>query len=194
MSVRRSMKRATAGMRTLYHFTPPANLPAILKNGIYPFPQKDNPQLPGSPYAIWLTSNPNGNLITDADLAYWRRMGQPGLIAEYETERRRFIFGCNDGGSARITVQIPRKFPGLLNYRQCITEIYRDSPRALAILTGIPDVPNWWVVVTPATAETFTGIGPAGITEIHPVGEPTAAYLEAVEDFESGRRRRDDRG
>lgn len=60
---------------TLYHFTFPRILPEIIKNGIYPFAKKDNAyMLPGAA-AIWLTSNPKGNQITEAYFAWIRKHG-----------------------------------------------------------------------------------------------------------------------
>jgi hypothetical protein len=183
MSIRRAMKRAAARLLTLYHFTPPPNLPLILKNGIYPHRHKDHdPMLPQQTMVIWLTSNPNGNTITDADVAFWRKRGCTDLIAEYETDRRQFLFGWNSWGSARLTVNLPCKFQGLFNYREFIAEMYRDFPTAAAVINEIPDISNWWVVICPAIAESFIGIGPGAIREIHPVGEETPAYLEAVEE------------
>jgi hypothetical protein len=151
-------------MLTLYHFTPPANLPSILKRGIYPNRHADgNPQLPQQTMAIWLTSNPNGNTITDANVAYWRSLGHADLVAEYETGKPRFIFGSNDGGSARLTVNLPRKFQGLFNYCALMTEVYRDFPKAVATLAAMPDFLKWWVVICPAIAESFIGIRPGAI-------------------------------
>jgi hypothetical protein len=73
MSVRRAIKRSK--MLTLYHFTPPGNLNAILD---------DDPMLPQSTMAIWLTSDPNGNRIIDECMSFYRRKGMSDLIAEVE--------------------------------------------------------------------------------------------------------------
>jgi hypothetical protein len=173
--------RQNKRMLTLYHFTPPRCLPEIIKNGIYPFSDQHGNQimLPGLA-AVWLTSDPYGNRITDAHLAYWRRIGQTKLIAEYEAGRR-LLFGYNDSGSARITLELPRAFQGLSNYLQLIKEVYREWPPALAFITDMPNVADWWVVASPAISETFTGIGPRAITEVQPVGEETPDYIEAIE-------------
>jgi hypothetical protein len=183
------MKRASTAMLTLYHFTAPANLPAILKNGICPHRHDDDdPIVPQQTMAIWLTSNPNGNTITDAAVAYWRGLNQTDLIAEYETGRRHFIFGGNDYGSARLTINLPRKYQGLFNYRELIAEIYRDHPPAVAFIDTMPDISRWWVIICPAIAESFIGIGPGAITEVHPVGEQTPAFVEALAEIQKWRR------
>jgi len=164
---------------TLYHFTPPANLSKILNNGLYPFPAQDH-MLPGGA-AIWLTSNPNGNAMTPEFLAYCRKKC-PDLAAEYETGKRKAVFGENDGGSARITVELPKKFDGLFNYLELMTANYRYSaPEALAVIAEIPSVADWWIVASPADGDSFIGIGPGAITEVQPVGDPTLEYLAAVD-------------
>ncbi|MFZ0150686.1 MAG: hypothetical protein WCB70_22035 [Xanthobacteraceae bacterium] len=126
------MKRATAGTRTFYHFTPPFNLPSIIKNGIYPFSDQHGNahMLPGAA-AIWLTANPNGNQVTEAHLAYYRKCGKMNLIADYETGRQRWMFGCNEGRSARITVRLPKNFRGLANYIELLTANYRESTQEI---------------------------------------------------------------
>jgi hypothetical protein len=168
--------RRTKRARTLYHFTPPANLPSILKKGIYPNPsEEDDCMLPGF-VAVWLTSNPNGNEITEAHLGLWCKRGCYDLIADFESGRRRFLFGDNAGGSARITLRMPENFQGLYHYLSLITA--NTAPEALAIITDIPRVDDWWVVPSPADGEIFT-IGPGAITEV--VGEPTPEYIAAGE-------------
>lgn len=181
MGVRRAMTRGASKLRTLYHFTVPRALPSILQKGIYPNRHDDaNPQLPRSTMAIWLTSDPNGNLITDEHVALYRRSGSLDLVAECEAGRK-FIFGFNENdGSVRLTVQLPRKFPGLCNYLQLMRQVYRDWPPAIKFLTEMPGAADWWVVISPAIAKTFHGIGPATITEVAPDGAETAAYLKAV--------------
>jgi hypothetical protein len=71
--------------------------------------------LPGSA-AVWLTSNPNGNEITEAHLGLFRKRGWYHLIADFESGRRRFLFGENAGCSARITLRMPENFQGLSHY------------------------------------------------------------------------------
>jgi hypothetical protein len=167
---------------TLYHFTPPANLPKILRSGIYPFAKDANDHMLPGGAAIWLTSNPNGNAITPAILAYWRKCGSPDLVAEYESGKRKVVYGENEGGPARLTVELPKKFEGLFNYLELMTANYQvDSPKALAVIAEIPGVEDWWVVGSPADAQSFEGIGPGAITEVHPVGDPTPEYLAVID-------------
>ena len=173
---------------TLYHFTPPQNLPKIIKNGIYPHAdEKIDDMLPGV-MAIWLTANPNGNQITAENVAYWRKHGFLDFVADYETGKRKLIFGQNaDGGSARITVELPEKFGrsengGLFNYLELLTANFRDdAPKALAVIAEIPRVADWWVVASPTLGESFLGISPGAITEVQPVGDPSPEYLAAIE-------------
>jgi hypothetical protein len=167
---------------TLYHFTPPQNLPHILSKGIYPFAREENDHMLPGGAAIWLTSNPNGNTITPAHLAYWRKRGHLDLVAHYESGKRQAIFGQNEGGSARITVELPKKFEGLFHYLELMTANYQvDSPKALAVIAEIPGVADWWVVGSPADGESFKGIGPGAITEVCPVGDPTPEYIAVID-------------
>jgi len=175
----RTVRRVTT--ITLYHFTPPANLPSILQKGIYPFAKERNDHMLPGAAAVWLTSDPNGNAITAAHLDLWRKRGWLDLLDEYESENRKFAFGYNDGGSARITVELPKKFEGLFNYLELMTANYRDSaPKALATIAEIRGVQDWWVVGSPADGESFKAIGPGAIREVNPVGDPTPEYLAAV--------------
>jgi hypothetical protein len=127
--------------------------------------------------AVWLTSNPNGNEITEAHVGLWRKRGCYDLIADYESGRRRFLFGDNAGGSARITVRMPENFQGLYHYLSLITA--NTAPEALASIADNPGVFDWWVVASPADGKIFTSIGPGPITEV--VGEPTPEYIAAGE-------------
>jgi hypothetical protein len=166
---------------TLYHFTPPPNLPSIIENGIYPsVKEKYDHMLPGS-VAVWLTSNPHGNQITEANLVWWRQWGFLDLIAEHAAGRK-FVFGYNAAGSARITVQLPEKFERLFHYESLLTANYHvTAPKSLAYIVGMPGVADWWVVPSPADGETFLGIGPGAITDVNPVGDPSPEYLAAIE-------------
>ena len=181
MSVRRSMKRLNAGIHTLYHFTPPGNLPAICSKGIYPRRQGDDVLLlPGNPLAIWLTTNPKGNAITDRHLAYWRKINCVELLEEYEARRRLYAFGYYKNESARITLELPRKFPGLINYLELSKKIYGDRSPAIKILKEMPDTSDWWVIVAPSDAETANAISPSAIVEVASVGEQAPSYIDAV--------------
>ena len=169
-------------MLKLYHFTPPANLPSIVQNGIYPYSREDNAHMLPGAVAVWLTSDPSGNAITEAWLAYWRKYDFDELLAQHAGGRR-FVFGdSKDDGSARITVELPENFDGLFNYLALMRVSYEESdPQALAAIAGLPCTKNWWVVASPAEGKSFVGIGPGAISEVHPVGEATPAYLEAIE-------------
>jgi hypothetical protein len=168
---------------TLYHFTPPANLPSIFEKGIYPYAMEENAVMQPGFAAVWLTSNPNGNQITEAHVGHWRKFGvNYDFIADYESGRRRILFGVNAGGSARITVRLPKKFKGLYHYLSLMTANYEDTdPERLAYIADIPRVSDWWVVASPADGETFTAISPGAITEVCPVGEPSPEYIAACE-------------
>jgi hypothetical protein len=129
----------------------------------------------------WRLVDRRRNLITDEHLAYYRRIQMKGLIAEFEAGRKHLFGSAKNGdGSARLTVELPRKAQGLWNYLQLVREMYRDWPKALRFITEMPSVADWWVIIQPAIAESFFGISPRYITEVAPVGEETAAYLEAV--------------
>jgi hypothetical protein len=166
---------------TLYHFTPPENLPSILADGICPSAEDRNDHmLPGSA-AVWLTADPNGNQVTEAHLDHARNHGNHELVAEYESGRRRFLFGENETGSARITVRLSEKFEGLFHYLSLMTANYEnDSPEALAVVAAMPGVGDWWVLWSPGVGESFRGIGPGVVTEVHPVGDPSPEYLAAI--------------
>jgi hypothetical protein len=77
-------------------------------------------------------------------MAFYRRKGKSDLIAQVESGRRKFAFGSDGKDSARLTVQIPRKFSGLWNYTQLVTEMYRDWPESLGLIIEMPNVADWW--------------------------------------------------
>jgi hypothetical protein len=167
----------------LFHFTPPARLPFILEKGIFPYAKEANANMLPGGVAVWLTSNPNGNTILPAHVAAWRKHGKLDLIEEYESGKRKFLFGedRDTSASARITVELPKGFEGLFHYLELMTVNFQDrNPELLAAVGTIHGVEDWWIVGSPADGESCTGIGPGAIREVHPVGDPTPDYLAAV--------------
>ncbi len=69
------------------------------------------------------------------------------------------MFGFNDTGSARITVEVPKGF--FVNYLDLLTVNYRNSaPESLAFIASIPGAKDWWIApphrafaVVPSTAK-----------------------------------------
>jgi hypothetical protein len=172
---------------TLYHFTPPFNLPSIHEHGFLPNVKEYYASMTGGGEVVWFTSNPDGNLITEAYLAYWREAGKDGLLAEYAAGRR-FAFGFNDYGGARITVDLARGNDpvSVINYLEWMKKDGdRDawSDPSSRVRKALPDVTNWWVA--------FETIPAYCITAICPVGDETPHYREACEKIikESGARR-----
>jgi hypothetical protein len=169
------MVRVGKPMLTLYHFTPPANLPSILAHGILPRAKDDNVHMVGDHEVVWLTENPEGNQVTDAMLTRWQELRLDDTLAEYEAGRR-LVFGVNEYGSARITVEVRERM--VVNYVQLLNAAV-DPPEAVPqLLKALVCAHEWWLVF---------GTVPANcITEVHPVGDATPHYLEVIEQIKAG--------
>jgi hypothetical protein len=117
----RNGKIVRGGKKTLklYHFTPPHNLPDILRDGLVPHTRDGaEAMLPGVD-AVWMTADPEGNTITDAHLEVWRRYGDVDVLAAYAAGRR-WLFGCNEYGCARLTIEVRKNNPHLANYLELL--------------------------------------------------------------------------
>jgi hypothetical protein len=167
----RGGKVVRVGKLTLYHFTPPYNLPDILRDGIVPQTRDGNAHMLPGVEAVWLTADPQGNTITEAHLM--RREGDEAFLAEYAAGRR-LLFGCNEYGSARLTIET-RESPHLQNYLKLLRFNYAvTDPDVLAQwIEMIPRIEDWWV--------SSTIVAPDCITEVCPVGDETTHYNEIVE-------------
>jgi hypothetical protein len=135
--------------RPLYHFTVFGNIDDILRDGLLPS-MGEGHLLPGRA-AVWLTSDPAGNTITEADLERWHRRGNHDLIAEHENGRR-WKFGDNEHGTARITVDTKHA----QHYLGLMRTTYADAPEVLATLTGMTthlEINNWYVSLKPISVK-----------------------------------------
>ena len=102
--------------------------------------------LPGRE-AIWLTADPEGNVVTEAHLAYMRERGEMKLAAEHAAERP-WLFGANEYGTARLTVDIRH----VQHYLDLMRTMYADTTEMPEILTKMatgPKIGNWYVSLKP---------------------------------------------
>ena len=130
-----------------YHFTAPANIPSILEYGIVPMTKERNAHMLPGVDAVWLTSDPKSNTVREAHLELMRKRGEFGELAKYTVGGRRLLFGCNEYGCARITVELREKH--VFHYMNLMRANYAvDAPAPLA------RIPVWGLKTS--TPFTFT--------------------------------------
>jgi hypothetical protein len=175
-----------APIQVLYHFTPPRCLPVIFRTGgLVPRAEPPHDLMSGGVPVIWLTSDPLGNILRPRDIRHFRKLGLIELLEEIESGRREFVFGEDRaGGSARITVRLPRharRDGALVKYSTFIRrEAGAASWRQLRTrLTSHAD--NWWLCL----AAIPTGLFDA----VHPVGDASPGYVASVKKIQKAERR-----
>jgi hypothetical protein len=130
--------RIVGKRRPLYHFTAiGSNLLDIERDGLLPFAKEMNAHMLPGREAIWLTSDPEGNKVTEAHLAYMRERGEMKLAAEHAAERP-WLFDANEHGTARLTVDTRHA----QHYLDLMRARYADAPEVLAVLAKMATGPN----------------------------------------------------
>jgi hypothetical protein len=147
--------RIVGKRRSLYHFTQISNMHDIERDGLLPYAEGYGKEimLPGDP-VVWLTSDPEGNEITEAHIEHLRKCGQDDLVAKYENGDRIWSFGADEYGTARIEVDARRAMP----YLPLIRAIYADAPEGLAYIEACPGVANWHVSFEPIPASRIIAV------------------------------------
>jgi hypothetical protein len=138
---------------TLYHFTTPANLPGIRRRGIVPFTREEHADLLPGIDVVWLTTNQEGNMITEKHLEIARRHGSAAFLADYAAGRR-LMFDVGGQGCARLTIEI-RENRHIKNYLKLL-ELNHDRELLKEYKEDCPWTIDWWVsrVTIPANCIT----------------------------------------
>jgi hypothetical protein len=163
--------------RPLYHFTAiGSNLLDIERDGLLPFAKEMNAHMLPGREAVWLTADPEGNAVTEAHLAYMRNHGEMKLAAKHTVERP-WLFGANEHGSARITVDARHAIPYLDLMRANYADDGPGALKALANIEAFPGAENWFVSFEPIPAKRVLAVE----LTVTPLGEKEFQFFSKEE-------------
>lgn len=140
--------------RPLYHFTQIRNMHDIERDGLLPFGKDINQYMLPGQGAVWLTSDPEGNEVTEAHFEYLRKHRGEDLAKQFENGDRQWFFGADEYGTARITVDARHA----VKYLELIRAHYANAPEGLAIIEATPGIASWYVSFEPIPGDRIIAV------------------------------------